>query len=323
MSGPQLKLRTPVPSGALPKLPPLPAGALLREIERSFRVTADPYNDSRGVAVVLPVNPVAAHALDIPGGLPASTLHVTLAYLGKVEDLYATGGARALKQLARALNAVARGRTPLLAKLQGTGRFPGQDGTDACWVGVEAPELLALRSEVLKCIRRADLTYSKLHAYVPHVTAGYVQADAANPLHPKLSVSSTFSQLALWVGDRQVVFPFGGQMSKAVPTPSLSSSARRDVRRRGRYELGHGDALEQVKAARLLYTQLTADLVRCEEIDRKIVGALTTLEQQHGQAAAALAKPIRDMRGSALEEAFLDHAEQRNVAARLIASMRD
>lgn len=174
----------------------------------------DPGGTSGMIALFLP--PDAAAQIAVPGGLDASELHVTLAYLGDAPDKALQ--VRALRSVASA----ARFGKSLTGSLGGLGQFPaGPDGTPV-WVPVDIPGLDMLRARIM-----ADLCgdgdevpgpYTlpgggqqggDVHGFTPHVTLTYLQDSGEAPPDPVPSTNVTFGEIALVIGGRRVTLPLG------------------------------------------------------------------------------------------------------------------
>lgn len=152
------------------------------------------------LALVLPLPAEVATRValpaSVPGALPASDLHVTVAALTSAPpDLLGT------------LAALAAHTAPLAATLSGTGRFasPAAEG-DAFYLSVDAPALVELRARIeSEHWRFIDRT----HGLSPHVTLAYLAPDDAAPIDRFGPEPLRFEALALWDGDTRTAFPFG------------------------------------------------------------------------------------------------------------------
>lgn len=118
------------------------------------------------VGINLPQD-IRDHLAGLRGGLPGArwvgpeTYHVTLRFIGPVDEDVAT-------DLAHALGAIQAPAVPV--SLHGLGRFGGNDGARALWAGVTpTPELLLLHNRVESACRSCDLA-PELRHYHPHVT---------------------------------------------------------------------------------------------------------------------------------------------------------
>jgi RNA 2',3'-cyclic 3'-phosphodiesterase len=147
----------------------------------------------------LPVpDDIADHIVRVQRGLdgakwsPRENLHVTLRFLGDVNERQAEDIDAALAQVRAA---------PFELDLAGVGLFGG-DAPHAIWLGLKSnPSLLALQKQCERASRRAGLTADP-RAYTPHVTICYL------PRHQNLEAVVTFQQqhnlfkARPWIGDR-------------------------------------------------------------------------------------------------------------------------
>lgn len=122
-----------------------------------------------------------------PGGM-----HVTLLFLGEVDD-------RELVRVCRAVKDVARREPPFTFRVSGVGAFPNPRRPKVVWGGITdgADDLKRLHAALeaamldLGCYRTED------RAYTPHLTLGRVTDDAAG-----LAVAAELPKLADWDGGR-------------------------------------------------------------------------------------------------------------------------
>jgi len=151
-----------------------------------------------GLAVVLPVPAAVAARVALPGGLPASELHVTLAYL----PAFPAGDAAAYARLRAAVAVWALlGCAPLPATLGGVGRFVGtpEDG-DAFHLTADVPGLPAIRETLVKVLAAQGFEVSTAHGFSPHVTLAYLAPDAPSPFDRVDPVPLVFDRVSLWQG---------------------------------------------------------------------------------------------------------------------------
>jgi 2'-5' RNA ligase len=117
-------------------------------------------------------------------------LHVTLLFLGEVED-------RDVAALCRAVADVCGRYAPFRASIEAVGCFPNPRRPRVVWVGVGegAAELVALHDDLegplmdLGCYRREE------RRYTPHVTLGRVRGD-----RPAAGLAAALARQANWQG---------------------------------------------------------------------------------------------------------------------------
>jgi 2'-5' RNA ligase len=100
--------------------------------------------------------------------VPAANLHLTLKFLGSINEELVEGVTGACKR-------VAARHAPIEAKAVGLGAFPSLARPSVLWVGVEAPPaLVALQRDVEGAM--VELGFDKEErAYHPHITVGRVK----------------------------------------------------------------------------------------------------------------------------------------------------
>ena len=147
------------------------------------------------VVVALPVESSAVHEYG------AEQKHLTLAFLGEFDGDIA--------KVQDAVAGVGGSMEPFTAQVSGTATLgPDQAKVWLC----EAPALAELRNrlldnpEIAAAVGEAD---THPH-FIPHVTIGYEEGDAATPVLSDI----TFDRLAVWHADQQTEFALGDAMTK-------------------------------------------------------------------------------------------------------------
>jgi 2'-5' RNA ligase len=188
------------------------AEARLREQEAEEQRTTDAQGREVGVMVAffLPRDAAKRLALDahaIPGALPPSDMHITLAVLGRTTDYADPAGT--LDRLKRAVATFAEdgGFDALHGAVSGIGRFnpgPHSDGKAPIYASVNVPELQELRATLVASLEGvADVKVDTTFAYTPHITLAYVPTDAPTPVTEVPPVDFTLSEVTLaWGGER-------------------------------------------------------------------------------------------------------------------------
>ncbi len=159
--------------------------------------------------------------------LPVSELHVTLVYLGTIDEVsrYASEG-----DILREVAAFAAFEPLVYGKVSGVGRFlPDPDtGLEPVYASVDAPELGEFQDRLAE--RFEFIAPPSEHGFTPHITLGYVPGGkTVTPALEELPL--TFDALSVAWGERVTVFPLAGQsrpevatMAKAVGLPGATGS---------------------------------------------------------------------------------------------------
>lgn len=211
------------------------AAVLASDIDDDLMVDADA---STGVWIALKVSPDVANQLALDeAGEPADELHLTLAYLGDVNEFTTL-------QLAKVVVAVedcTRWSPPLSGVVSGVGRFDGEVGegpSDVIYASVDMPGLTALREALVNRIRGAGATIDEKHGFDPHVTLAYVEREYATPDVQLGGIPIRFSSVCLYIGENEVEVALGGG---AVYSESPSDGQEHSLSEL--CSLGHGSRL--------------------------------------------------------------------------------
>jgi 2'-5' RNA ligase len=134
-----------------------------------------------GVMIACAVAEEISKAFQVEGAVAEDVLdhHVTIAYLGKRDDL----GPEAIGRAREVLAEVVRRRPPIPAATGGVARFAASstsDAKDVAVVLVDSVELCGFRGELVAALKAAGLTPSEVHGFTPHITLAYV--DPGEPL---------------------------------------------------------------------------------------------------------------------------------------------
>jgi len=134
-----------------------------------------------GTFFALKVPPEVAQKIAVPGGEAPEKLHVTLFYKKGLTDEQRKSASTVFVDACKKL---AGGGVPV--KLGGIGRFsasPGSDGKDVIYASVDSPSLQSIRQSMAMQWNEEGIDPDVEHAFVPHVTLAYVDADAPSPVH--------------------------------------------------------------------------------------------------------------------------------------------
>lgn len=159
------------------------------------------------IALKLPIN--TAQALAIEGGEPPESLHITLAYIGRMSEI----GIEGLDLAQQACMSVAT-TFPLKGTISGVARFAATASSDDKDVIALLPNVLGLRAlaeRVCYELTCRGLQYKSNFEYLPHITLAYV--DPAKPTPRVLDEARGrdlyFDAITLSVNDADTSFPLG------------------------------------------------------------------------------------------------------------------
>jgi 2'-5' RNA ligase len=154
---------------------------------------------------------------DVKWGAP-ETMHVTLLFLGEVDD-------RELHAVCRAVKEVAAGEPPFALRVAGVGAFPTPRRPKIVWAGItEGAEPLrrlysALEGRMLElgCYRKEE------RGYTPHLTLGRAKSDADSA-----ALAAEIPKRAAWDGGRTTadeVLVFGSELTRDGPVYTVIGRA--------------------------------------------------------------------------------------------------
>jgi 2'-5' RNA ligase len=156
------------------------------------------------VALVVP--PEQAETFVVDDGLPADDLHITLAYLGHVDEVDNPPGT--LSTLLDVVTAVAGQHAPVVGQVSGVGRFAaGQQ--DAFYLSYDSPGLDWLRGQLVAALSAAGLPVSMLHGFTAHITLAYLSSSDPAPRNRIDPVTVEFDALVVAWGQTRLTVPFG------------------------------------------------------------------------------------------------------------------
>lgn len=184
--------------------------------------TADVVEDQKhtGVMVALYLDGALSDELAVPGGELASSLHITVAYLGKGLSKDTQDRVRAVvRQLAEV--------SPKLdVLLGGVGRFSASatsEGKDVFYVSVDSPELTKFRQLLVDKLAEEGIAPDTTHGFVPHVTLAYIDPSAKLPVKRFSPVRTVFTKIAVVAGEERTECRFArpkARLKKALPRKS-------------------------------------------------------------------------------------------------------
>jgi HK97 family phage portal protein len=131
---------------------------------------------------------------------PANELHLTMAYLGDSTEL----GIDDRMALEEAVVNFASTMPPVVGQLSGLGRFNSVEdtGAQAVYVSFDSYQIQRWREDLLAALAEQGLSSPSVHGFTPHITLGYVPAEASTPVISVPPIDVRFDAVTLaWAGD--------------------------------------------------------------------------------------------------------------------------
>lgn len=195
------------------------------------------------VAFYVPSDVAAGLAMDPavePTALPPAELHVTLAYLGKADDL---DDPDRLRRVVAGFAAIA---PPVDCALSGAGRFSTGDRT--VYASVDAPSLPAWRHRLVEHLRLGGYEPSTLHGFTPHVSLCTPDGPVTLDVEP---LEFTVRSLSVAIAGARYDYPLEGtSLLLAERSDTPRKPERPDVDERREKDLQEGEERAQAAGAR-------------------------------------------------------------------------
>lgn len=170
----------------------------------------------RSVMVGLWVPFDVAQMFEVQDGVDASTMHLTLCFLGP-EDLFDD---LRIGELRNVVEGFAQTYPVINGTISGIGRFcPEMDGEkDVFYLSYDSPQLEDLKSELQEALERANFYGYQTHGFTPHITVAYIPRSTPTPMQSIDPTTITFPALSLAVGSSSLAgdrwdFPLLGSKS--------------------------------------------------------------------------------------------------------------
>lgn len=192
-------------------------------------VDSPDHSDGTMLALFLPL--ALAAELAVPGGLPTTEMHVTVAYTGHTDEVDPDA------LLAAALDVIRR--PALNAVVSGHARFTGTGDGDALVALVDSPALERLRRDVVDALTAHEVALPSDHGYCAHTTLAYLDPDEPSPVDRIPPHPVRFPTLSVVHGTTRTDLPF-------TPLDTVEAVAR-DAYQQGWAATG-GPMTERVRA---------------------------------------------------------------------------
>lgn len=132
--------------------------------------------------------------------------HVTLLYLG--DDAQLITGYK--NKIIETLACIANECDPVAGKLNGYGRFSGNDEVYPVFANYDSPTLFKLRSKMMWKLTECGVELPEDHGFTPHLTLGYLSQSESMPVLNMPSLDMNFVGFSLiWAGERIDYMLFG------------------------------------------------------------------------------------------------------------------
>ena len=127
--------------------------------------------------------------------VPRENLHVTLLFLGEVDD-------NDLHDICRTVARVTAGVTPFELRVAGVGAFPTPRRPKTVWAGVTdgAADLVRLHAALEAPLMPSGAYRREERAYTPHLTLGRVKSEADGQM-----IAAELPKYLAWAGGREAV----------------------------------------------------------------------------------------------------------------------
>jgi 2'-5' RNA ligase len=172
-------------------------------------------DEQTGMMLAFMLDAETAQQLALPGGEPPEDLHITLAYLGDMEDEITNDKLRPHTspfKMRETLAMVASGTKPLAGNVGGVGRFfPAETEETPVIALVDVPDLAEFRTKLVQAVEAAGYFVADNHGYTPHITLAYLDASEPMPIESIPSLPLNLNSVWLCVGNDRYEFPLGGQ----------------------------------------------------------------------------------------------------------------
>jgi 2'-5' RNA ligase len=150
-----------------------------------------------------------AEKLAIVSGDAPEDLHITLAYLGKSDEI------PAMSDVERAMENFAKRSKPVEGLVNGLGRFNASDTSDSKDVIIallDLPALPEFRHDLICTIEDMSdgAKASRIHGFTPHMTLSYVGTDEDAPVKRVDTTPVRFESIFLVVGEEKKEYKLEG-----------------------------------------------------------------------------------------------------------------
>lgn len=153
----------------------------------------------RSIMIAWKPRPFVRERVSLPTGEPASEIHMTLLYLGDLDDY----DLEAQRTILGVVTEVAQKRKPIYGRMNGVGRFlePNDDGETALWIGGDFVGLRELRDDLKAALNTAGITWDEKYPdFQPHMTIGWIEEDAPTPMFTINPFDAEIDNVTVYIG---------------------------------------------------------------------------------------------------------------------------
>lgn len=208
------------------------AGQAAVRKKRKKKAAGDGFSDNAMVAFYLPEDIATQIVLGIPGAVPVNDLHLTLAYLGKTDDI----SEKQVEDIKRGVSLWAKHQVPVDVRINGIARFTKTNSEDMQPIValLDSRHLVELQRSLESYIRYdGGFDYEAYHAFLPHVTLGYMPQGSLWPVQNLPELKFMLKTVILKIGEMRYDLELTGEMSETTdgsemsyPMPVLKAGAR-------------------------------------------------------------------------------------------------
>lgn len=178
-----------------------------------------------GVMIAFMLDAATADRLKVEDGEDPADMHVTLAYLGKLDKI----DMAALPALEQAIKAYAARHAPVTGTIDGPVRFsakPQTGGRDVVVAAFCNPGIQEFRAGLVDAVEAAGVDVPRVFDYRPHICIKYIPVDAPMPVQRIAPMSVTFGSVTLCVGGARKSYPLSGDVVKYDPAQQRDDRGR-------------------------------------------------------------------------------------------------